>query len=123
MRVIGFAILLTGAIASAASIAEAQSASGWILWEKNFTTKGSTETTMWEPLDGFDALAECWMTAQKIFQTALASMKNNGGKLLGDVRPDGRSGAFAVTVAGVEQTVDIRYLCFPGAFDPRPQRP
>jgi hypothetical protein len=122
MRTIGFAILLTGAIAGLASIVEAQSA-GWILWEKNYTTKGTTETTTWEPLDGFDLLAECRMTAREIFQTALAYMKNNGGKLLGDVRTDGRSGVFAVTQAGVEQTVDIRYLCFPGAFDPRPLRP
>jgi hypothetical protein len=45
MRLIGFAILSISVIASAASIVEAQPASGWILWEKNFTTKGTTGTT------------------------------------------------------------------------------
>jgi hypothetical protein len=121
MRVIGCAILLTAVIASVAATSEAQSASGWILWEKNYTMKGGTGTTTWEPLDGFELLAECRMTAQQIFQTALAYMKTSGGKPLGDVRPDGRSGVFAVTEAGAEQTVDIRYVCFPGEFDPRPR--
>jgi hypothetical protein len=50
----------------------------------------------WEPVDGFDRLDECRKSAREIFKTALACMKNNGGKLLGDVRPDGRSGLFAV---------------------------
>jgi hypothetical protein len=47
MRTIGFAILLTGAIAGLASIVEAQSA-GWILWEKNYTTKGTTDDRRYE---------------------------------------------------------------------------
>jgi hypothetical protein len=123
MHSISFIALIIGVIAGTSSLVDAQSTSGWILWEKNFTMKGSTPTTQWEPQDGFDTLAECRMSAQQLFQFALAYMKDAGGKILGGVRPDGRSAMFAVTEAGVQQTVDIRYVCFPGTFDPRPQRP
>jgi hypothetical protein len=123
MRSIGLILLTIGAIAGTPSLVDAQSTPGWILWEKYFTVKGSTETTQWEPQDGFDTLADCRMAAQQLFQYALAYMKDGHGKLQGPVRPDGRSAVFAVTDAGVQQTVDIRYVCFPGAFDPRPQRP
>jgi hypothetical protein len=35
------------------------------------------------------------------------------------VRPDGRSLIYEVTNAKPRQTVDTRFLCFPGALDPR----
>jgi hypothetical protein len=97
-------------------------AAGWILWEKNMINKpGSPEVVTWEPLDGYAALAECRKAGQDNLKNALAYMNSGAGKLLGPVRPDGRSAMFAVTDTGAGQTVDIRYLCFPGAFDPRPR--
>jgi len=56
------------------------------------STKGGSDSVTWEPLDGF-----------------------------GPVRPDGRSAIFDVSKDGVKETLDIRLLCFPGAFDPRPK--
>src|SRR6266545_7958824 len=100
MRSIGFIILIIGAIAGTSSWVDAQSTAGWILWEKIFTMKESTGTTQWEPQDGFDKLVDCRMSAQQLFQIALAYMKNGRGQLLGPVRPDGRSAVFAVTEAG-----------------------
>ena len=123
MRSIGAIVLCLVAIVGASSVAAAQVASGWILWEKNFRVKGTTETTEWEPQDGFDTLAECRATARELLQSALAYMKSGAGTLLGPVRPDGRSATFALTGAGQKQTLDVRYLCFPGTFDPRPARP
>jgi hypothetical protein len=32
---------------------------------------------------------------------------------------DGRAVTYAVTESGVQQTTDLRFLCFPGPFDPR----
>jgi hypothetical protein len=46
-------------------------------------------------------------------------MKSGAGKQLGPVRPDGRSAIFDVSKDGVKETLDVRLLCFPGAFDPR----
>ena len=123
MRQIGTIALCIVSIAGASSVAIAQAAAGWILWEKNFRVKGIAETTEWEPLDGFDTLAECRATARAQFQFALAYMKSGAGTLMGPVRPDGRSATFVLTGTGEKQTVDIRYLCFPGTFDPRPVRP
>ena len=85
--------------------------------------KGTTETTQWEPQDGFDTLAECRTSARELLQLALAYMKSGAGTRMGPVRPDGRSAMFALTGTGEKQTLDIRYLCFPGTFDPRPSRP
>jgi len=113
-----FLIVVVGALAGTSSLVDAQSTSGWILWEKYYTTKGSTATTTWEPQDGFELLAECRMSAQEVVQSALRYVKDSGGKLLA-VRPDGRSLVFEVTESGVEQRIDARYLCFPGSFDPR----
>ena len=123
MRQIGTIAVCIVAIAGASSVAAAQAAAGWILWEKNFRVKGIAETTEWEPLDGFDTLGECRATAREQFQFALAYMKSGAGTLMGPVRPDGRSATFVLTGTGEKQTVDIRYLCFPGTFDPRPARP
>ena len=66
-------------------------------------------------------LAECRKAGQELLGYALSYMKDGAGKILGPVRPDGRSAIFAVTTDGVQGTVDIRYLCFPGGFDPRPR--
>ena len=75
----------------------------------------------WVPMDGYDALTECRKAGQTLLGYALSYMKDGAGKILGPVRPDGRSAIFAVTTDGVQGTVDIRYLCFPGGFDPRPR--
>jgi hypothetical protein len=119
MRSARLIAILLFALASSPSFAGAQSTSAWILWEKHYTTKGSSATTMWEPQDGFELLADCRRSAQQLLQFALASMKSNNGKLLGPVQLDGRAAVFTLTEAGVEQTIDVRYLCFPGPFDPR----
>jgi hypothetical protein len=94
---------------------------GWILWEKNMiNTPGSSDAVTWEPIDGYAALAECRKTGQEHLKNALAYMNSGAGKLLGPVRPDGRSATFTKT-DGAGGTIDIRYLCFPGGFDPRPR--
>ena len=118
-RSIGFVVVLVAVLAGRASFVDAQSTSGWILWEKYFTTNGSKETTTWEPQDGFALLADCRTSAQQLLQNALTYVKDTGGKLLGPVRPDGRSVVFEVTQSGVQQRIDVRYVCFPGSFDPR----
>jgi hypothetical protein len=94
---------------------------GWILWEKNMVTRAGRQRTTWEPLDGFESLADCRTTAQPVLQAAVDYMPTTGAKMLGPVRPDGRSAMFTLTKGGVQETTDLRYLCFPGAFDPRPQ--
>ena len=100
----------------------AQGASGWVLWEKNMTTKGGSDSVTWEPLDGFATIAECRLEGQRVFKSALDYMKSGAGKQLGPVRPDGRSAIFDVSKEGGEkETLDIRLLCFPGTFDPRPK--
>jgi len=92
-RTVAIGVGLNLALALAApSRAIAQGTSGWILWEKSMSTKGGSDSVTWEPLDGF-----------------------------GPVRPDGRSAIFDVSKDGVKETLDIRLLCFPGAFDPRPK--
>jgi hypothetical protein len=121
VRVIGLAVLIVGALAGAPSFAGAESPSAWILWEKYFSMKRNAGTTTWEPQDGFDRLADCRTSAQQLLQTALAYMKDNGGKLLGPVQLEGRAAVFAVAKSGVQERVDVRYLCFPGTFDPRPR--
>ena len=83
---------------------------------------GSPAAVTWEPMDGYDSIAECRKTGQEHLKNALTSMNNGAGRLLGPVRPDGRSAMFAVTEAGSQGTVDSRYLCFPGSFDPRAQQ-
>ena len=99
----------------------AQTASGWVLWEKNMVTRAGAESVTWEPMDGFESIAECRQTGQQLLQYALDYMKSGAGTLLGPVRPDGRSAMFEVTNAGPRHTVDTRFLCFPGALDPRPR--
>jgi hypothetical protein len=113
--------LITAAVAVPSPV-RAQAA-GWILWEKNMIAKAGSEITTWEPQDGFESIAECRTSGQQLIESALAFMKSSGGKLLGDVRPDGRSAVFAVTNAGAQETIDIRFICFPGVFDPRPRAP
>ena len=116
-------IVVLGIAAIAAPLpAGAQAGSGWILWEKNMIAKAGGETVTWEPQDGFESLGECRESAQTLLGYALAYMKSGAGKLLGDVRPDGRSAMFEVTNQGARETIDIRYLCFPGEFDPRPRQ-
>ena len=101
--------------------ASAQSSAGWILWEKNVTAKGGAESVTWGPIDGFASIAECRLEGRRILKTALTYMKSGAGKQLGPVRPDGRSAIFDVSKDGTTETLDIRYLCFPGGFDPRPK--
>ena len=93
-------------------------ATAWLLWEKRMTFKDGAESTVWEPLDGFDRLAECQKSGQEILKGALGYMGSDGRKLLG-VRPDGRSASYEENQGGSKQTVDVRFLCFPGPFDPR----
>jgi hypothetical protein len=121
MRITRGAIVL--GIAAILSVPlRAQTAAGWILWEKNMASKpGAPMSVTWVPMDGYDALAECRKAGQTLLGYALSYMKDGAGKILGPVRPDGRSAIFAVTTDGVQGTVDIRYLCFPGGFDPRPR--
>jgi hypothetical protein len=109
-------VLLFSPIASIA-----QTTSGWVLWEKNMVTRTGTESVTWEPMDGFESIADCRQTGQQLLRGALDYMKSGAGKLLGDVRPDGRSAVFEVTNGRTRQTIDIRYLCFPGGLDPRPR--
>jgi hypothetical protein len=93
-------------------------AAAWVLWEKRMTFKDGGEATAWEPLDGFDRLADCQKSGQEILRAALDFMKSDGRKLL-SVRPDGRSASYEENDGGAQQTVDARFLCFPGPFDPR----
>jgi len=92
-------------------------ASSWILWEKTMTMKDGG-TTAWEPLEGFDRLADCHQSGLDIVQAARDFM-NSGGRTLVAVRPDGRSAVYSVVEGGAQHTVDYRLLCFPGPFDPR----
>ena len=113
-----------GAIVSVFALAylfNAQSngnASSWILWEKTMTMKDGDVTMAWEPLEGFDRLADCHQSGLGIVQAARDFM-NSGGRTLVAVRPDGRSAVYSVMEGGAQQTVDYRLLCFPGPFDPR----
>jgi hypothetical protein len=123
VRAIALVALIASVLAGASSSARAQSTSSWILWEKTYTTKGkAAPTTMWEPYDGYDTLAECRKAAPPLIQAALAYVKSLNGKVLGPVQMDGRAVTYAITESGVQQTVDVRFLCFPGPFDPRPRR-
>ena len=100
----------------------AQTTSGWVLWEKNMAARAGTESVTWEPIDGFESIAECRQMGQQQLQYALDYVKSGAGTLLGPVRPDGRSLIYEVANAKPRQTVDTRYLCFPGALDPRPRQ-
>jgi hypothetical protein len=122
VRTIAIALLIVVALATTPSSVVAQSASAWILWEKTYTTKGkAAPSTMWEPYDGYDTLAECRKAALPLVQAALAYVKSMNGKVLGPVQLDGRMATFTITESGVQRTTDLRYLCFPGPFDPRPR--
>jgi len=116
------ALLVLLALLCAPVATSAQTASGWVLWEKNMVAKAGAETVTWEPMDGFESIAECRQIGQQLLQYALDYMKSGAGKLLGPVRPDGRSAMFEVANAKPRQTVDTRYLCFPGTLDPRPRQ-
>jgi hypothetical protein len=121
VRALTFIALIVAAFAGASS-AHAQTPSAWILWEKTYTTKGkAAPTTMWEPYDGYATLAECRKAALPLVQYALAYVKSSNGKVLGPVQMDGRAVTYTITESGVQQTVNVRYLCFPGPFDPRPR--
>lgn len=123
VRPIAFVALIASVLVGASSSARAQSTSSWILWEKTYTTKGkAAPTTTWEPYDGYDTLAECRKAALPLVQAALAYVKSLNGKVLGLPRElEGRAAVFTTTESGVEQTTDLRFLCFPGPFDPRPR--
>jgi len=108
---------LVSPVAMACSSAP-KDADAWVLWEKRMTFSGGGDTTAWEPLDGFDRLAACQKSGQEILRSALAFMGSEGRKLL-SVRPDGRSAAYEETAGAAKQTVDARFLCFPGSLDPR----
>jgi hypothetical protein len=122
VRAIAIALLIVVALATTPSSVVAQSSSAWILWEKTYTTKGkAAPSTMWEPYDGYDTLAECRKAALPLVQAALAFVKSMNGKVLGPVQLDGRMATFTITESGVQRTTDLRFLCFPGPFDPRPR--
>jgi hypothetical protein len=116
----GLGVLL--AVLSWPVATSAQATSGWVLWEKTMVDKAGAESVTWVPLDGFESIAECRQTGQQTLQYALDYVKSGAGKLLGPVRPDGRSAIWEVTNAKPRQTVDTRFLCFPGALDPRPRQ-
>ena len=111
------AVVLVSLVAFACTLGP-KDAAAWVLWEKRMTFKDSGEATVWEPLDGFDRLADCQKSGQEILKGALGFMGSEGRKLL-SVRPDGRSAAYEVSEGGARHTVDTRFLCFPGPFDPR----
>ena len=119
-RAVGVGLCLLLAF-TAPSRAIAQASPGWILWEKNMQVKGGAESVTWGPLDGFASITECRLEGQRVLKSALDFMKSGAGKQLGPVRPDGRSAIFDVSKDGTKETLDIRYLCFPGGFDPRPR--
>jgi hypothetical protein len=123
VRAIAFVALMVSLLAGVSSSARAQSPSSWILWEKTYTTKGkAAPTTMWEPYDGYDTLGECRKAALPLLQAALAYVKSMKGKVLGLARElEGRAAVYTITESGVERTTDLRFLCFPGPFDPRPR--
>jgi hypothetical protein len=122
VRAIAFPALIASLLAGVSSSALAQSTASWILWEKTYTTKGkAAPTTMWEPYDGYDTLAECRKAALPLLQYALDYVKSSHGKVLGPVQMDGRAVTFTITESGVQRTTDLRFLCFPGPFDPRPR--
>ena len=117
--------LLAAALVSLVALAynlKPKDAAAWVLWEKRMTFRGDSEATAWEPLDGFDRLADCQKSGQEILQAALPYMKSEGRKLL-TVRPDGRSAAYEESDGATKVTVDARYLCFPAPFDARPSQP
>jgi len=121
VRTLTFVALIIAAFAGASS-AQTQTGSAWILWEKTYTTKGTAApTTMWEPYDGYSTLGECRKAALPLVQYALDYVKSGNGKVLGPVQMDGRAVTYTITESGVQQTVNVRYLCFPGPFDPRPR--
>lgn len=124
VRAIALGVVLVLALAAiyAANSIRNGTASTWVLWEKTMTTKDATMTTEWEPLDGFDRLADCHRMGQEIIQDAHPFMTSGGRKLL-SVRPDGRSAVYTITEGGAQHTIDYRLLCFPGPFDPRPAKP
>jgi len=101
-----------------AYVARPKGDDAWVLWEKRMTFMDSSEATAWEPLDGFGRLSDCQKSGQEILQAGLEFMKSGGRKLL-SVRPDGRSATYEENEGGATHTVDARYLCFPGPFDPR----
>jgi hypothetical protein len=113
-----FAAALVSVIAIAYSMRPSDPAT-WVLWEKRMTFTESGETTAWEPLDGFERLADCQKSGREILQEALPYMKSEGHKLL-TVRPDGRSAAYEEGAGQTKSTIDARYLCFPGPFNARP---
>ena len=123
MRALIVLALLACVVGGEPSFAGAQSSSAWILWEKTYTTKGkAAPTTTWEPYDGYDTLAECRKAALPLVQAAIAYVKSMNGKVLGPVQMGGRAVTYTLTESGVQQTIDVRYLCFPGPFDPRPRQ-
>jgi len=121
VRTITLVTLVVSLLAGLSSSARAQSTSSWILWEKTYTTKGkAAPTTTWEPYDGYDTLAECRKAALPLVQAALAYVKSMNGKVLGLPKElEGRAAVYTIRESGVEQTIDLRFLCFPGPFDPR----
>jgi hypothetical protein len=118
---VGVISLIVVALGGTPSPVDAQSTAGWVLWEKYSLTKGGAQTTTWEPQDGFDVLADCRLSARQLVQVALDYVKASGGKVLGPAQLEGRAVGFELTEGGVQQRVDVRYLCFPGTLDPRPR--
>ena len=114
------AVVLVSLVAFACTLSP-KGAAAWVLWEKRMTFKDAGEATVWEPLDGFDRLADCQKSGQEILKGALGFMGSEGRKLL-SVRPDGLSAAYEVSEGGARHTVDTRLLRFPGPLDPRAGR-
>jgi hypothetical protein len=106
-------------VVALAYIVRPKDGAAWVLWEKRMTFKDGGEATAWEPLDGFDRLTDCQESGREILKGALGFMGSEGRKLL-SVRPDGRSASYEASEGGTPLTVDTRFLCFPGPFDPRP---
>ena len=109
-------------------------ASSWILWEKTMPMKDGDTTTAWEPLEGFDRLADCHRSGLGIVQTARDFM-NSGGRTLVAVRPDGRSAVYRLwraersrpsitdSCASPDRSILVTNAWFVGVAGPRRLKP
>ena len=102
--------------------------SGWILWQVTEATPisraGSSPSvgdrnTRWEPQEGFEAFALCRGAAAGALQGAVEVLKSTGAAKSARINPGGGS-ATLMFEEGSQMTLStLRFVCFPGVFDPR----